>query len=1187
MKTLKVFVSSLFNEMMLERDILHRQVSALIAERLGKNDDITVLFVDLRWGIDSRSKEIGFEKSDYILEKCFEAIEDCDLFLGIIAFEYGSIANQEVVRKYFDDDIGAESYTSLEIKYASRHIPPEKMFFMMTEQSPEDHPATIELKKRVSENYKTCYYHKGVVEGSPFVSNQFISGIAEMVCVAAKLHKCGEKSSSGQWFTRKHAIESCMSAIGEKNIVLLTGDSGCGKSVILQMVYEELSKQGMRMFCSSAFFGGEVQALNLTKDLREWTGQNTTLERMLKTFQGVISESEYPCVIFLDSIDDMDTAEFFVLYSKLVQLPPEKVTLFLATSSPEKIAYLKGLDIERIDVARLEDDELIPYMKYIASQYNKQLFDEVCLAIELRGETIHNAFYLSVLTQQLVLMTAFDYNQAHKGKIYLDELIQQMISVVNTLPDTIDEIILWKLRDMDQYVTSEFSTFIFELMSVYQLPVPLSTAREIYVDLHDKEWGDMDYYMYRYYLRGFVVENDGHLSFTHNIMRRCVYLSYPRIHLEKYLNGILDCLLKIGGDKVALYMAAGKIRHEVLLDALKEGRDIEDINTAVSFLFYENLPYIKSNDLTSFGELFQHINEICGTQVTIDLLIQLVSYTNLKDYVERGVYFYIKAFEMVNRPETNSLSLMKLIKTLAGAIHDWGAERLSLPIINGYFKLVFQGERLAWFIKSMFDEIEMTTHYIYRLLLALDYLDVAEHLQQFVIGFMKQSTRLRVFYPSVIQDLTKKSLDKAYWFSQFLLDRFNNVEKPDEKAIYGNLLYAHMGLQAMRQELDGVDETVQQMYPLMCELYEEDNLNENYVYNYSLALSALIMTSNIRKDVNASASVYRELITLRIHLCKLYPSVYLYLNALTNTVVQVVINEQEIGMDHMELLETVYQYTADMARRGNPQACWSISSMFKAGNKNNKIYIFFINKLTEIETFLTPIMEINKGKKKLAKEIVYTYLQIYNEYCDMQILPLKNGHHLLSQLYLFAKDEVSEAEPDVDLSIMLFKVFQQLMAILLNELPQAEDVLSILENSEYKDFREFAEKQYTKRPCPETAFLVAGAESADVLFYVSMFLKVQSRDTKHILLFMMVLKEVGIDIEKTVIEHCDKAISLFEMIAKNNIQVPTDSLMLPFTGVAFLEDAFKKSKNNQQVGELKKRLLDMMPEEVRVQLMGS
>ncbi len=48
MKTLKVFVSSLFNEMMLERDILHRQVSALIAEKLGKNDDITVLFVDLR-----------------------------------------------------------------------------------------------------------------------------------------------------------------------------------------------------------------------------------------------------------------------------------------------------------------------------------------------------------------------------------------------------------------------------------------------------------------------------------------------------------------------------------------------------------------------------------------------------------------------------------------------------------------------------------------------------------------------------------------------------------------------------------------------------------------------------------------------------------------------------------------------------------------------------------------------------------------------------------------------------------------------------------------------------------------------------------------------------------------------------------------------------------------------------------
>ena len=1186
MKTLKVFVSSLFNEMMLERDILHRQASALIAEKIGKNDDITVLFVDLRWGIDSRSKEAEFEKSDYILEKCFEAIEDCDLFLGIIASEYGSIADQEVVRKYFDDDIGAESYTSLEIKYASRHIPPEKMFFMMTEQSPEDHPATIELKKRVSKNYKTRYYHKGVVGGSSFVSNQFISGVAEMVCAAAKLPKCGKKASSRQWFTRKYAIESCLSTVGKNTIVLLTGNSGCGKSVILRMIYEELSRRGMRTFCSSAFFSGEAQTPNLTKDLREWTGQNTTLEKMLKTFQGIISESEYQCVIFLDSIDDMDTAEFFVLYSKLVQLPPEKVTLFLATSSPEKIAYLRGLDIERIDVTRLEDNELIPYMKYIASQSNKQLFDEVCSAVELRGEAIHNAFYLSVLTRQLVLMTASDYDQAHKGKIYLDALIQQMISVVKTLPDTIDEIILWKLRDMDQYVTPDFSTFLFELMSVYQLPLPLSMAREIYVDLHGTEWSDMDYYMYRYYLRGFVVENDGHLSFTHNIIRKCVYLSYPRIHLKKYLNGILECSLKSGGDKVALYMTAGKIRHEVLLDALKEGRDIEAINTAILFLFYENLPHIKSNDLTPFGELFQHIDEVCGTQVTIDLLIQLVSYANLGDYVEKGVYFYVKAFEMVNRPETGSMLLMKLIKTLAAAIHNWGAERLSLPIINGYFKIVSQGEGLAWFIKSMFDETEVATHYIYRLLLALDYLDVAEHLQQFVIGFIEQSTQLRVFYPSVVQDLTKKSLDKAYWFSQFLLDRFKNVEKPDDKAIYGNLLYAHMSLQAMRQEFDGVDETAQQMYSLLREVYEEDNLNENYAYSYSLALSALIMTSDMRKDANASANAYRELITLRIHLCKLYPSVYLYLSALTNTVVQVVINEQKIGMDHLELLETVYQYTADMARRGNPQACWSISSMFKAAKKNNKIYTFFIDKLTEIETFLTPIMEINKGKKELAEEIVYTYLQIYNEYCNMKILPLKNGHHLLSQLYLFAKDEVSEAEPDVDLSIMLFKVFQQLITILLSEL-QAEDTLSILENSEYKDFCEFAEEQYTKRPCPETAFLVASAESADVLLYVSMFLNVRNLSTKHFLLFMMLLERVGIDIEKTVIEHCDKAISLFEMIAKNNIHVPTDSLMLPFTGVAFLEDTFKKSKNSQKVGNLKKRLLDMMPDEVRVQLMGS
>lgn len=120
-KVVKIFVSSLFKEMAIERDVLHHQINAYFQEKSG--EEIIPIFVDLRWGIDTSEYINDYEKSLYTIERCFEAIEDSDIFLGLLGEDYGSLVERDVLdklgvdKKYYD-----YSYTHLEILYAEKHI---------------------------------------------------------------------------------------------------------------------------------------------------------------------------------------------------------------------------------------------------------------------------------------------------------------------------------------------------------------------------------------------------------------------------------------------------------------------------------------------------------------------------------------------------------------------------------------------------------------------------------------------------------------------------------------------------------------------------------------------------------------------------------------------------------------------------------------------------------------------------------------------------------------------------------------------------------------------------------------------------------------------------------------------------------------------------------------------------------
>ena len=117
----------------------------------------------------------------------------------------------------------------------------------------------------------------------------------------------------------------------------------------------------------------------------------------------------------------------------------------------------------------------------------------------------------------------------------------------------------------------------------------------------------------------------------------------------------------------------------------------------------------------------------------------------------------------------------------------------------------------------------------------------------------------------------------------------------------------------------------------------------------------------------------------------------------------------------------------------------------------------------------------------------------------------------------------------------------------------------IFQNNEYEDFCKFAEEQYKKQEYQSNIFLSA-AKFSDVYFYVSMLMNIQSHSINEFHFFMMALERARLDIGREHVEYHNKAISLFEVIAKNNIYIPMDILLLTFTGVTYLMDSFKIPK---------------------------
>lgn len=394
MKSIKIFISSVFKEMQVERDVLHRQISGVLHEKIQYDKlDVNFSFIDLRWGIDSRDETDREKREQKIFDICFNAIDDCDIFVSFLGSQYGTVVDKKYAEYIFGSEkgesIGSRSITELEIIYARQSKNKNQCLFYFKQNGNEDNPNLTQLKEEIREsNNKILDYSVSVNNGVPHLEPTFLSlvieDIYELIKRADAVSDMGNsrKSIVADYIDRQEFIGKCFNALGNSTLNILHGVSGCGKSVILKIFAEKTHKAGYDILT-----GKPSKGYNLIDVIKQWIMvedidcEGCKFTETVELFVKTINSKNKKTIVIFDSIDGVQENELFLILSQLRLLDNEKCTVYMAASDIHLMNVAKHSGVNSIEIYNFSKAEIEQFIRNESSKYNKTIFPEVLTAI--------------------------------------------------------------------------------------------------------------------------------------------------------------------------------------------------------------------------------------------------------------------------------------------------------------------------------------------------------------------------------------------------------------------------------------------------------------------------------------------------------------------------------------------------------------------------------------------------------------------------------------------------------------------------------------------------------------------------------------------------------------------------------------------------------------------------------------
>ncbi|WP_372369741.1 DUF4062 domain-containing protein [Candidatus Uabimicrobium sp. HlEnr_7] len=403
-KTAKVFVSSTFKDLELERDRMtniFREIQQNVYDR-----QLHILSYDLRWR-DRRNDQ-------NIVEWCLEMVDRSQYFVGILGERYGWCPEHD---RYNEKNIAHISITEMEINSALETIEPHRRFFCFTQDSENTPQKLKELKKRLIASKERIYYYSSLEELIDITQTE-LQNILDKDFPPRQIVPIEE-------YTREQALQEIIDEkvrgfVGrdkylqlinnfcknqdDKNYLLIEAVAGTGKSALLSQFLKHVSDKKvvghyMNMAGDSRTFLGILQSLS--QQLQKLNIIDEDLETapslLSAQIRNALQKNHQPLIIAIDGLDEMDEHNF----SWLPKWCPPQTRVIITTRPIEEVQIVKTfLQVVCMELLPLEEQEIYEIISLYEKQHSLVLKKEEREALVQRAAG--NPLFLKVALDEIV-----------------------------------------------------------------------------------------------------------------------------------------------------------------------------------------------------------------------------------------------------------------------------------------------------------------------------------------------------------------------------------------------------------------------------------------------------------------------------------------------------------------------------------------------------------------------------------------------------------------------------------------------------------------------------------------------------------------------------------------------------------------------------------------------------------------
>jgi len=482
-RTVRVFVSSTFRDMHAERDYLGRIVFPELRERCVKRK-LHLVDLDLRWGVTEEEAEQG-----KVLEIILDEINRSrPFFIAILGERYGSVLDEvpeDVESAYaWLRDYHDHSLTALEIMHGVLRNPDlaRRSFFYFRDpkiisQIPESRRIDFVAKSPEAARKLARLKNKILVSGRPVMENypcrwdnavgrlvdleafgrQVLEDLWTAICteypeeapeadpltIERQIHEAFAEERSRLHVGRlEEAARLTQYVQGtDRRPVVITGESGCGKSAFLANWHQQYASQHPDDFVLAYFIGASPDSTNYHRLLRNMCGElkrrfalaeeipqddkrlSEVLAAMLtSTSRGEVTKASFSdrlrrvppkpmsgrrIVIVIDALNQLLPLEAAHGLGWLLDYMPEKVRLVVSSLEGDCLDILRRRGAEEVTLPPLSVDEQRQIVQALLGLWRRKL-DDRQLAALLAHQMVKNPLYLRVALEELRLFGRYE-----------------------------------------------------------------------------------------------------------------------------------------------------------------------------------------------------------------------------------------------------------------------------------------------------------------------------------------------------------------------------------------------------------------------------------------------------------------------------------------------------------------------------------------------------------------------------------------------------------------------------------------------------------------------------------------------------------------------------------------------------------------------------------------------------------